>query len=74
MSKIVFVSQILTLVIYVLSIITLRDQINVSAIDLKFIQRVGIIVLFSWGPLQVMKLIRKAVDPTENEKIMKSIK
>ena len=74
MSKIVFFSQLLTLALYVGSIITLRDQINVSAINLSFIQRVGIIVLFSWGPIQLMKIIRKTIDPTENEKIMKSIK
>ena len=66
LNKIVFLSQILTFLIYIISIITLRDQINVSAIDLTFMRRVGIIVLISWGPIQMIKVLRKALDPTEN--------
>jgi phospholipid-translocating ATPase len=66
MNKIVCISQVLTLIIYIASIITLKDQINVSAIDLVFVERVGIIVVFSWGPLQVMKIVRQSWDPTEN--------
>ena len=34
---IVFFSQVLTFVIYILSIILLKDQINVSAIDVQFL-------------------------------------
>ena len=73
LNRIVLLSQVLTFFIYIVSIIMLRDQIDVSAIDMKFVERVGIIVLISWGPLQVMKILRKAFDPTENEKIMKSM-
>lgn len=71
---IVFVSQILTFAIYILSIVFLRDQIDVASIDLKFMERVGIIVAIAWGPIQIMKYIRKKLDPTENQKIMKNIK
>ena len=74
LNRIVLLSQLLTFLIYIASIIFLRQQINVSAIDFTFIRRVGIIVLISWGPMQVIKMLRKALDPTENEKIMKSIK
>ena len=51
----------------------LKDQIDVAAIDAKFIERVGIIVALTWGPIQIMKYLRKKLDPTENEKIMKNI-
>ena len=71
---IVFISQILTFIIYILSIVFLKDQIDVAAIDVTFMERVGIIVLVAWGPIQIMKFVRKRLDPTENEKIMKNIK
>jgi phospholipid-translocating ATPase len=72
-SKIVFVSQILTFVVYILSIVLLKDVIDLASIDLQFVQRVAIIVALAWGPIQVMKVVRKRIDPTENEKIMKNI-
>lgn len=63
---IVFISQILTFAVYILSIVFLRDQIDVAAIDAKFMERVAIIVGLAWLPVQIMKVIRKRVDPTEN--------
>jgi hypothetical protein len=57
----VFVSQILTFALYILSIIFLKDQIDVAAIDLVFMERVGIIVACAWLPIQIMKYIRKRV-------------
>lgn len=74
MNRIVFLSQIFTLLIYIVSIVLLREQIDLSAIDLNFVKNVAIIVLVSWGPLQLAKLLRVRFDPTENEKIMRSIK
>ena len=74
MNKIVCVSQVFTLVIYFLSIWLLRDVIVVSAIDFAFLKNVAIIVLLSWGPIQLLKVLRMRFDPTENEKIMKRIK
>jgi hypothetical protein len=52
----------------------LKDVIDLSSIDLQFTQRVAIIVALSWGPIQAMKIVRKKIDPTENEKIMKNMK
>jgi phospholipid-translocating ATPase len=74
MNKIVILSQLFTLVIYVVSIVLLREQIDLSVIDGPFIKNVAIIVLISWGPLQIAKLLRIRFDPTENEKIMRNIK
>ena len=74
MNRIVFLSQIFTLLVYIVSIIFLREQIDVSVIDAHFIKNVAIIVLVSWGPLQLAKQLRLRFDPTENEKIMRSIK
>lgn len=74
MNRIVLLSQIFTLLVYILSIIFLREQIDLSVIDANFVKNVAIIVLFSWGPIQIAKLLRMRFDPTENEKIMKNIK
>jgi phospholipid-translocating ATPase len=74
MNRIVLLSQVFTLLVYVVSIIFLRQQIDLSVIDANFIKNVAIIVLFSWGPLQIAKMLRVRFDPTENEKIMKNIK
>lgn len=30
-------------------------------------------VALAWGPIQIIKTVRKKIDPTENEKIMKNI-
>jgi hypothetical protein len=66
MNKIVCVSQVLTLIVYFLSIWLLGDVIVVSAITVEFVKNVAIIVLFSWGPIHAMKLVRMKIDPTEN--------
>lgn len=66
MNKIVCLSQIFTLIVYIVSIILLRETIDLTVIDALFIKNVLIIVLLSWGPLQIIKLIRIKVDPTES--------
>ena len=56
------------------SLILLRKTIDVSIIDGNFVKNVAIVVLCSWGPLQLIKLFRVKFDPTENEKVMRDIK
>lgn len=63
-SKIVCISQLTTLVLYVISIILLRRTIDVSVIDLDFVKNVAIIVVLSWGPMQLGKWARIRFDPT----------
>lgn len=64
MNKIVCISQVLTLIVYFLSIYFLRDLIVVSMIDATFVKNVAIIVLLSWGPLHLFKILRVKFDPT----------
>ena len=73
LNKIVLISQVLTLVIYVCSIMFFREYIDVSVIDFSFCLKVLVVVLASWGPMHIAKLLRVKYDPTENEKIMKRI-
>lgn len=63
-SKIVCLSQIITILVYIASIVFLRKTIDVSVIDVEFIKNVLIIVLVSWGPIQLAKLLRIKMDPT----------
>lgn len=74
MGKIVLISQILTFAVYIASIIMFREYIDLSIVDWNFAKKVAIIVLLSWGPIHIIKLLRMKYDPTENEKIMKEIK
>lgn len=64
MNKIVCLSQIFTLIVYIISIILFREMIDLSVIDVEFMKNVGIIVLFSWFPLHLIKLIRVRFDPS----------
>ena len=62
---IIFMSQLITAVIYVLSVILFKDYINVDSIlRLVFLRKVGTIVLAAWGPMWVMRVIRKRLYPT----------
>ena len=73
-SKVVCLSQLFTLILYIVSIVVLRQTIDVSVIDAEFVKNVAIIVLLSWGPMQLIKVLRMRFDPTENEKVMLDIK
>lgn len=72
-NKIVCVTQIITIIVYFLTIVFLREIIDVSIIDMTFVKNVAIIVLVSWLPLHIVKLLRVKFDPTENEKIMRDM-
>lgn len=51
-----------------------REYIDLSIVDGMFAKKVAVIVLVSWAPMQIGKMMRMRYDPTENEKIMKEIK
>lgn len=52
------------------TIIILKNYINVSAITLKFMYKVVSLTLVSWLPLHMAKVIMNKVDPPEQVKIM----
>jgi hypothetical protein len=64
MNKIVCLSQVLTLILYFISIWLLKDMIVVSSINGTFIKNVAIVVILSWGPMHLLKVIRMKIDPT----------
>ena len=73
-TRLVLLSQLVTLLVYLATIVFLRQVIDVSVIDLDFAKNVAVITLFSWGPTQVIKWWRMHYHPTESEKIMRAIK
>lgn len=66
-------AQLLTLFIYVMSIIFLRNYISVSIISADFVWKVLVIVLVSWSPIYVFKKLKKKCDPSEEEKLMMKV-
>lgn len=71
-SKVLLICQIGTFAVYALSIVFMRNYINVSAIDVDFVMKVLIITLFSWVPLHVAKWVRVKFDPSEEDKLKRA--
>lgn len=66
-------AQLLTLFIYIMSIIFLRNYIDVSIITGEFVWKVLVIVFISWSPIFIFKKIKKKCDPSEEEKLMMKV-
>ena len=63
--KMMVISILLTLAIYVASIIVFRQYIQTSYIDGEFLLKVMILTLITWLPLQVFKKLMEKCDPTQ---------
>ena len=63
--RMMVISIILTLLIYIASIIIFRQYILVSYIDGTFILKVCILTLVTWLPLQVFNKVMMKCDPTQ---------
>lgn len=66
-------SQVLTFLAYLLSIIFLGQYINVHSIDLEFVKNVSIIVAVSWLPVHLMQVLARWLNPTDYQKVMRTI-
>lgn len=67
------IAQILSAIMYFSSILFLNRIFDVSFIDLQFIAKTLIITLISWAPLHAFKLLVKYLDPTDYEKVRKTL-
>ena len=68
--RIMVFSIILTVAVYIGSIVLFRQYFQVSYIDGPFCLKVFILTLITWLPLQVFKKIMEKCDPTQEQKIM----
>lgn len=66
--------QALSILVYFLSILLLNSILDVYYITWMFLFKVIIVSLVSFGPLYLMRRIRKIFDPTDYEKVMKNVK
>jgi phospholipid-translocating ATPase len=65
LNRYIFGSQLLTLLLYWLSLIFFRNYLDTSKIDLDFLEKVGLIVCASWLPIFFVRCLRKRIAPTE---------
>ena len=63
-------SQILTFIIYFLSVIFLRKYIDTGIINSLFFGKVILTVIVSWFPIHLAKILVKKIDPSEEQKLM----
>lgn len=69
MNRYIFGSIVITLIIYSLSLILLRNYLNTSQIDSNFAWKVALIVAVSWVPIFIVRFIRRKIAPSEEDKI-----
>jgi phospholipid-translocating ATPase len=63
------VSILLTVIVYFFTIITFRNIIQTSYIDMQFIIKVCITCLICWAPINIFNMIMARCDPNEEQKI-----
>lgn len=68
------ISQIFSVLIYFISIWTLRSMLDVSYISWLFLLKVLVITAISFVPLYVLSWLRRKLDPTDYEKVMRNVK
>lgn len=62
-------SQVLTVLMYGLSLLFLKNYIDTSRIDGGFLWKVSVIVAVSWTPIHLAKCIVRRISPTEEDRI-----
>jgi phospholipid-translocating ATPase len=66
------VSIVLTIIVYVASIILFRNYFDVAYFDMKFLLKVMVITSCCWLPIHILKKIIEKCDPSEEAKVKKS--
>ena len=61
----IFGSQVLTLIIYVLSLVLFRNYLDTATIDLAFLWKVSLIVAGAWLPIYTVRCLRRRISPSE---------
>ncbi len=64
------ISMLSSILIYALSILFLKNYIDVSEIDIWFFINLIYVTLASWLPPFLFTLIKKKIDPSDYEKVM----
>lgn len=67
------ISNLLSVVIYLLTLILFPHHLMISELDAKFFGWVILILIMSWLPLYLIRRILKLVDPSDYEKLMEHV-
>jgi phospholipid-translocating ATPase len=60
-----------TFILYLVSIIVMRQYFDWNIIDFLFLAKVLAISAISWCPIHFLKWLMKKIDPTDYNKIMR---
>lgn len=69
MNRYIFLSILVTILVYAFSLTYLRNYLDTSEIDTTFLWKVGIIIGVSWLPVFLFQVIKRKMWPTEEDKI-----
>ena len=61
-----------SILIYCLTLIYMKEYINVSSINLEFASKVFLIVAGSWGILFVLRVLQHCVSPSYTETVLRN--
>jgi phospholipid-translocating ATPase len=67
-------ANILSLVLYVVSIVFFREYLGVQRVDWDILKKVIIITLACWVPFEVIKQVNKFCFPSASDKIMMNVR
>ena len=62
--------QICTAIVYLMSILLLKEYFDTSYMDFIFIAKVTLITVVTWAPLHLMYFVLDWCDPSESSKVM----
>jgi len=70
---VMIISQICSVIIYFMSILCMPALFDLATIDGVFIWKMIVITVCSWFPFHLFKIIKRYIDPSDHEKIMKGV-
>ena len=67
-------ATVISLIIYIFILLVLRNLFDIGDIwKFEYLYKIFAIVMISWFPLFLFQVIKKKVDPSDYEKIMKTV-
>lgn len=67
---VMIISQILSVILYFVTIITMKSVFMVSTFSWDFLLKIFLVTLLTWFPLHLVKVIKRYMDPNDYQKIM----
>ena len=68
---VMLISQLGSCIVYFFTILLMPELFDVSTIDGVFIWKMIVVTFISWFPFHLFKILKRFIDPTDYEVIMK---